>query len=110
MRARRTAGRPGPACPPLPDAELVAIDLVQTPSGYIYANVWSSAKSQSAQLGVYTLAPGGRSWRFVAPYPVENDITVVVAWDTRGQPLALWGVAAEPDRLGVSLGLMRHAP
>jgi hypothetical protein len=96
--------------PPLPDAELGAIDLVQTPSGYIYANVWSSAKSQSAQLGVYALAPGGRSWRFVAPYSVENDITVVVARDARGQPLALWGPATQPNRLGVSLGLMRHAP
>ncbi len=96
--------------PALPNAELTALDLVQTPSGAIYAAVWSFTDPSSAQLGVYALAPGSKRWRFVAPYSIEQNSSLVVAWDTLGQPAALWGPAAEPHSLGVSLGLMRHAP
>jgi hypothetical protein len=98
------------ALPAVP-AGLAPFNLLAAPDDTLYGELYEldGAAGGAALLGIHRLAPGSKSWTYVAPYPDDAGGPLHVAWDEHGHPVALWGGALQPiDYARVRLGLEHH--
>jgi hypothetical protein len=92
---RKLAAPPGGA---IVSGGLVISSLAQAPDGAIYAVLYRlyryPSRSQDATPeGIYVLAPGAATWRFVAPYRLPYEIgQIILSWDRQGHAEALWSL------------------
>ncbi|HLV98855.1 MAG TPA: hypothetical protein VKT82_09285 [Ktedonobacterales bacterium] len=88
---------------------LIADSIYTAPDGSLYAvflqdpYIVPGVQGSQAAQGVYALASGGSAWRYVVQAPQAGSL--VMAWDTAGHPVALWGLINPNDP---SAGLERY--
>lgn len=105
---------------------LLAIrDILRAPDGTLFALLDAPTDGDfedEGQPGIYALAPGGGSWRFVASFssgalsnweitgPFEaSGPSIALAWDGSGHATTLWGAAHQQTADGIQPGLEYHA-